>query len=192
MRSNASSGLAMRTSATGFPEAYIISAKQEDDMKVFALSVAVFASSISTAANCEELEFDVYGEEQTARLTACGVSYVASISAIEAALRYNRLKVANEKLGPAIYVNLNALPINRSDGKPMGSCVISYRLSFENMNYDLPNTLQDKKSRFVTMTYCSDGGLAISDFQSAQNTISVDLRSFVDECISKLLEVSKS
>ena len=127
----------------------------------------------------------VMGEADDADMNACNVTYASSISAIEAALRYNGVKVASRAAAMTdqairAYVSLTIIA-----GSSV--CSASVRVDFDNYQYvNLPESLGMGSERHSKVLFCSASTLLTGRAYDFQSRINSSLRDFTDECISEM------
>lgn len=129
-------------------------------------------------------DIGILTEQDDDSLRVCQVSHESAAAAARSALRYNRISVASlSESDWYLYINLNALPIERG-GQDTGSCAVS--ISIEVKGNQILNSTPLKKSYFGSVIYCKRGGLTIWDTATAQTTINSSIKGFVDECVAEI------
>lgn len=133
----------------------------------------------------------VMGEsEDSPGIKECSLSYSSATSAIEAALRYNGVKLATEQQVLAdeairAYVNINALHEARG-------CFASVKLAFDTIQIvPLPITLKMGDSIVGTVRFCERETVMSGPTYDFQARINQWLRDSTDVCISVISRMKR-
>jgi hypothetical protein len=157
-------------------------------MKSFMVLVASIAT-FSTEASAQELPpIFVYAEDIDDSETACGIRQASLVAAVESALRYNRVSIANNDdyindRALSIYVNMMAAPINYESGRGTGSCYGSPMLSLET-SFRVTNPVTGTMN-WATVTFCRKRSLVIRRQADFAAEIDRGLSEMASECVSE-------
>lgn len=129
----------------------------------------------------------VFGDLAVDSASQCNLTMTASVSAAEAALRFNRVQVASEtdffgNKALAIYLKLNAFEIKRVGSVGTGSCAVS--LSLELGTYSGTYDPVARNSKYGKLVYCENSTLIVIEKMQAQNSVNDSIMEYVNECIS--------
>lgn len=141
------------------------------------LLVTIFFSNLSQAQSISNVY--VFGEKDSQANISCRASYDSSVAAVKAALRYNRISLADSPNNDFnIYVNINNFEVDSS------SCAIA--ISMEVSFYDIAFIPKTKKSSFLRTVLCHRGSSGFLRKSSMQSDINTTLKGYVDECVTEI------
>lgn len=123
----------------------------------------------------------VFGEGDDAYNKSCSAAHTSAVSAVEATLRANNIKLLS-KSGPgdiSAYVNLN--PVSTSDRSCALNWSVIFRIYGEKTEYG-PNKVRLRG--FVEL--CSVSGIMIGPTYNLQTRVNDELRSATEKCISEV------
>lgn len=149
----------------------------------YALLTCLLGQGLPAAAQTLP-DIGILTEYDNDSLRVCQVSHESAEAAARSALRYNRISVVSLSDSDwYLYVNLNALPIERG-GQGTGSCAISAQIEIK-ANQSL-HSRPLKQSYFGPVIYCQKAALTIWGTATAQTTINANIKGFVDECVAEI------
>lgn len=160
------------------------------------LVLATLAATLCSTAAAAQTMPPVYvlGEDDSPESLRCGVSNSSAVSAVESALRYNRVSIESkeawyEDRALRMYVSVNALRDEYTDGSFGRSCAIDLDLQLN--TYTNVFDPVSKKIFYSTIEFCKKGSLLKWDLSESQQKVNFVLKSYVDECISAYLKLLK-
>ena len=152
--------------------------------RIAAVTLAfIFSFSLGNAAHARiKIEgVYVFGEADSADGKSCGVAYTSAVSAVEATLRANNIKLLSSSALDDIsaYVNLN--PVPTSDRSCALSWNVRFRIYGKKTAYG-PN----KVSLGGDLVLCKDSGVMTGPTYTLQTRVNDELRSATEKCISEV------
>ena len=131
-------------------------------------------ANISYALTFEQAH--VFGEAISDEGSKCGLSRDASVSAVETALRQNRIAI-NEKAKYNFYLNTNSLYLDQG-------CVANTHL--EVGFYSYVNPPNGDKAVFAEVILCTRGMIMSGPSYNLQTRINDNYRSMAEQCVSEI------
>ena len=137
----------------------------------------IFFPNLSQAQSISKVY--VFSEKDNKANVSCGASNDSSVAAIKAALRYNRISLADsENSDFSIYLNINNFVVNSNE------CAIT--INMQVYFYDFAVMPKTKKSVFLKTMLCEKGATGYLDKLTMQSNINTTLKSNVDECVAEI------
>ncbi|MEQ1782254.1 MAG: hypothetical protein ABMA14_12895 [Hyphomonadaceae bacterium] len=143
------------------------------------LMVAALALSPMGAAYGQGLSNAyVFGEADDSDNTSCRAEHRSAVASVEAALRYNGIKISDDTANTTVYVNLAAVQLSS------GICAIALELRFT--EYAFLSNLTVVQPQVMNVLLCNKHGVLTGSPTGIQSRVNDMLRDAVDRCISEI------
>jgi hypothetical protein len=125
----------------------------------------------------------VGGEDETAELQACQISYASAIAAVESALRYSRVTVGSREDYVSVraieaYVNIKSISM-----ASRGSCAADVNLSLRSAGRVVDPT--GGRTHYTIIEFCNRSTLFVWPTAELQTKVNEALRDHMAECLSQ-------
>jgi len=141
------------------------------------LLLAICFSSSAQAQSIANVR--VFSELDNKANLNCGASNDSAVAAVKAALRYNRISIADAPNNDfSIYLNINNFEVASKE------CAIA--IDMQVYFYAFTQVPKTKKSIILKTLLCERGSAGYLDKSSMQSNINTKLKGYVDECVTEI------